>query len=110
MGRIVVRESEKEFVPVDYGKRKILIDPESAGARHVRVSITEYAPGNAHEMHRHPNQEGNNHHRQPNKQGDLPAVQHPGQHISAESIGAKWVLPRGRLQLAGQVRHLGIVW
>ena len=57
MGRIVVRESEKEFIPVDYGKRKILVDPESAGSKHVRVSITEYAPDRAHEMHRHPNQE-----------------------------------------------------
>ena len=57
MGRIVVRESERDFVSVDWGRRKILIDPESAESKHVRVSITEYAPGHAHEMHRHPNQE-----------------------------------------------------
>ena len=57
MERIVVRESEREFVSADWGRRKILIDPKSVGAKNLRVSITEYAPGTEHAKHRHPNQE-----------------------------------------------------
>jgi quercetin dioxygenase-like cupin family protein len=57
MERIVVRESEREFVSVDWGRRKILIDPEGVGSKYLRGSITEYAPGTEHAIHRHSNQE-----------------------------------------------------
>lgn len=57
MGSIVVRENEREFITVDWGKSKRLITPEKVGSQYLRVSITEYAPGTEHAIHRHPNQE-----------------------------------------------------
>lgn len=57
MGSIVVRENEREFITVDWGKSKRLITPEKVGSKYLRVSITEYAPGTEHAIHRHPNQE-----------------------------------------------------
>ena len=57
MGHTVVRESDQEFSPVEWGRSKKLINPESAGSKYLRVSITEYAPGTQHTLHRHPGQE-----------------------------------------------------
>lgn len=57
MGSSVVREDEREFVKVDWGKSKKLIGPESAGSKFLRVNITEYAPGTEHAIHKHLNQE-----------------------------------------------------
>ncbi len=57
MGSTVVRENEREFVPVEWGRTKNLFGPESVGARHLKINITEYAPGTEHALHRHPDQE-----------------------------------------------------
>jgi quercetin dioxygenase-like cupin family protein len=57
MSHRVVRESEQEYVRVDWGRSKKLINPESAGSKFLRLSITEYAPGTEHTLHRHPGQE-----------------------------------------------------
>ncbi len=57
MGHSVVRESERVFTPVDWGKTKHLFDPENVGAKYLKISITEYAPGTEHKLHKHPSQE-----------------------------------------------------
>jgi quercetin dioxygenase-like cupin family protein len=57
MGSFVVREDEKEYGPVEWGKTKNLFGPENVGAKYVNINITEYAPGTEHKLHRHPDQE-----------------------------------------------------
>ncbi len=57
MGSAVVREDEKEFARVDWGRTKNLLGPENGGAKYLKVNITEYAPGTEHTLHRHPDQE-----------------------------------------------------
>lgn len=57
MGSTVVREQERNFVKVDWGKTKNLFGPENVGAKYLKINITEYAPGTAHTLHRHPEQE-----------------------------------------------------
>jgi quercetin dioxygenase-like cupin family protein len=57
MGSEVVREEEREFVPVEWGKTKNLFGPENVGAKYLKINITEYAPGTEHTLHRHPDQE-----------------------------------------------------
>jgi len=57
MGSTVVRESEREFVRVDWGRTKNLLGPENAGTKYLKINITEYAPGTEHALHRHPDQE-----------------------------------------------------
>ena len=57
MGSIVVRENEREFTPVDWGKTKNLFGPENGGTKYLKINITEYAPGTEHKLHRHPGQE-----------------------------------------------------
>jgi len=57
MGSTVVRENEREFVGVEWGKTKHLFGPESVGAKYLKISITEYSPGGEHTLHRHPDQE-----------------------------------------------------
>ena len=57
MGSIVVRENEREFTPVDWGKTKNLFGPENGGAKYLKINITEYAPGTEHKLHRHSDQE-----------------------------------------------------
>lgn len=57
MGSVVVTEGEREFIPVDWGKRKNLFGRENVGAKYLKISITEYAPGTEHKLHRHPGQE-----------------------------------------------------
>lgn len=57
MGSIVVRESEKEFVRVAWGKTMNLFGPENVGTKYLKINITEYAPGTEHTLHRHPDQE-----------------------------------------------------
>jgi hypothetical protein len=54
MGSFVVREDEKEYGAVDWGKTKNLFGPENVGTQYLRVNITEYAPGTEHKLHRHP--------------------------------------------------------
>lgn len=57
MGSSVVRENEREFIPVEWGKTKNLFGPENGGAKYLKINITEYAPGTEHKLHRHPGQE-----------------------------------------------------
>ena len=57
MGGFVVREEDREFVKVEWGRTKKMIGPESTGSTFIRVNTTEYGAGIAHSMHRHPNQE-----------------------------------------------------
>ena len=57
MGSTVVRENEKEFVGVEWGKTKNLFGPGNVGARYLKINITEYSPGGEHTLHCHPDQE-----------------------------------------------------
>ena len=57
MGSKVVRELDKPYVKVEWGRTKNLFGPENVGSRHLKINITEYAPGTAHTLHRHPDQE-----------------------------------------------------
>ena len=53
----VVRENEGLFEKVAWGRTKNLLGPENGGTRHLKINITEYAPGTEHSLHRHPSQE-----------------------------------------------------
>ncbi|HSR10821.1 MAG TPA: cupin domain-containing protein [Thermodesulfobacteriota bacterium] len=57
MGSTVVREDEREFSGVEWGRTKNLFGPENVGARYLKINITEYAAGGEHKLHRHPDQE-----------------------------------------------------
>jgi quercetin dioxygenase-like cupin family protein len=57
MGGTVIREDQREFIRVDWGRTKNLFGPENVGAKFLKINITEYAPGTAHALHRHPDQE-----------------------------------------------------
>ena len=57
MGSVVLREDEREFRPMDWGKTKNLFGPENVAAKYLRINITEYAPGTEHKLHRHPDHE-----------------------------------------------------
>ena len=48
---------EVPFNPVEWGRSKILVGPNSNGAEHVRVGLTEYHPDTPHDPHSHPGQE-----------------------------------------------------
>lgn len=57
MGNFVVREDEREYVPVEWGKTKNLFGPENVRAKYLKINITEYAAGTEHKLHRHLDQE-----------------------------------------------------
>jgi quercetin dioxygenase-like cupin family protein len=57
MGSTVVKENERAFRSVEWGKTKNIFGPENVGAQHLKISITEYGAGTAHNFHRHPDQE-----------------------------------------------------
>jgi quercetin dioxygenase-like cupin family protein len=57
MGSYVVREEEREFMGVEWGRTKNLFGRENVNAQYVRINITEYAPGTEHKPHVHPSQE-----------------------------------------------------
>jgi quercetin dioxygenase-like cupin family protein len=57
MGSVVVKENEKEFARVDWGRTKNIFGTENVKARHLKINITEYAAGTEHKLHRHPEQE-----------------------------------------------------
>ena len=57
MGSKVVKEQEREYVPVEWGRTKTLFGPENVGTKYLKINITEYAPGSTHKLHRHPGQE-----------------------------------------------------
>ena len=56
-GSIVVRESERQFQTVEWGRTLSVFGKQNVGAKYLKINITEYAPGTAHTLHRHPNQE-----------------------------------------------------
>ncbi len=53
----VLKEADVSFKEVKWGRTKELVGPATAGSAHVKVNITEYAPGRPHELHLHPGQE-----------------------------------------------------
>ena len=53
----IVLIDEIPFQEVDWGLTKNLVGPESAGAKNIKVNITEYLPGFTHKLHVHPTQE-----------------------------------------------------
>lgn len=57
MGSTVVKEEERKFVPVDWGRTKNIFGIENVGAKYLRINITEYAPGTEHKLHTHTDQE-----------------------------------------------------
>ncbi len=57
MGSTVVREEERRFTPVEWGRTKNLFGPENVGAQYLKINITEYSAGGEHALHRHPDQE-----------------------------------------------------
>ncbi|MFC1908703.1 cupin domain-containing protein [Chloroflexota bacterium] len=57
MGHFVIREGDTGFMPREFGRSKGIINLENVGAKYLKVHITEYAPGTAHELHRHPGHE-----------------------------------------------------
>jgi len=57
MGSVVVKEEERLFVPVEWGKTKAIFGTENVGAKYLKINITEYASGTEHKLHRHPGQE-----------------------------------------------------
>ncbi|MBU1205661.1 MAG: cupin domain-containing protein [Pseudomonadota bacterium] len=57
MGRTGVKEDEREYVPVDWGRTKNIFGPENVGTKYLKINITEYAPGTEHKLHKHPDQE-----------------------------------------------------
>jgi len=57
MGSVVVKEDEKEFVRVDWGRTKNIFGTENVKAKYLKINITEYAAGTAHKLHRHPEKE-----------------------------------------------------
>ncbi len=57
MGSIVVFEKERDFEEVAWGRTMNIFGPENGDAKYLKINITEYAPGTAHELHQHPSQE-----------------------------------------------------
>jgi quercetin dioxygenase-like cupin family protein len=53
----VVRDEEREYSSVEWGRTKNVFGAENVGAKYLRINITEYAPGTEHKLHRHPDQE-----------------------------------------------------
>jgi mannose-6-phosphate isomerase-like protein (cupin superfamily) len=50
----VFQETDVPFVPVDWGRTKVLIGTKAGGdADNLYVAITEYLPGKGHLMHAH---------------------------------------------------------
>ena len=57
MGKHVVKEDERKFVPVEWGRTQNLFGPQNVKAKYLKIGITEYAPGTEHKLHAHPGQE-----------------------------------------------------
>jgi len=57
MAAKVVKEEERSFEPVEWGRTKNLFGPKSGGAEFLKINITEYAVGSGHRLHKHPGQE-----------------------------------------------------
>ena len=53
----ILKENEIEFEKVAWGLTKELVNPQTVGAKKVKVKITEWLPGHVHKKHVHPDQE-----------------------------------------------------
>jgi quercetin dioxygenase-like cupin family protein len=53
----ILKEEEIEFEKVAWGLTKELVNPQTVGAKKVKVKITEWLPGHVHKKHIHPDQE-----------------------------------------------------
>lgn len=53
----IFMEDEIEFEKVAWGLTKELVNPQTVGAKKVKVKITEWLPGHVHKKHVHPDQE-----------------------------------------------------
>ena len=53
----ILKEYEIAFEKVAWGLTKELVNPETVGAKKVKVKITEWLPGHVHKKHIHPDQE-----------------------------------------------------
>ena len=53
----ILMEDEIEFEKVAWGLTKELVNPQTVGAKTVKVKITEWLPGHIHKQHVHPDQE-----------------------------------------------------
>jgi len=53
----ILKEDEIAFEKVAWGLTKELVNPQIAGAKKMKVKITEWLPGHVHKKHVHPDQE-----------------------------------------------------
>lgn len=53
----ILMEDEIEFEKVAWGLTKELVNPQTVGAKRIKVKITEWLPGHVHKKHVHPDQE-----------------------------------------------------
>ena len=53
----ILKEEDIQFEKVAWGLTKELINPQIAGAKKIKVKITEWLPGHVHKEHMHPDQE-----------------------------------------------------
>ena len=53
----ILREEDIQFEKVAWGLTKELVNPQTVGAKKVKVKINEWLPGHVHKKHVHPDQE-----------------------------------------------------
>ena len=53
----ILKEEDIQFENVAWGQTKELVNPQTVGAKKVKVKITEWLPGHVHKKHVHPDQE-----------------------------------------------------
>jgi uncharacterized RmlC-like cupin family protein len=53
----ILMEDEIEFEKVAWGLTKELVNPQTVGAKKIKVKLTEWLPGHVHKTHVHPDQE-----------------------------------------------------
>jgi quercetin dioxygenase-like cupin family protein len=53
----IFKEEDIQFEKVAWGLTKELVNPQTVGAKKVKVKITEWLPGHVHKKHVHPDQE-----------------------------------------------------
>ena len=53
----ILKEEDIQFENVAWGLTKELVNPQTVGAKKVKVKITEWLPGHVHKKHVHPDQE-----------------------------------------------------
>ena len=53
----ILKEEDIQFEKVAWGLTKELVNPQTVGAKKVKVKITEWLPGHVHRKHVHPDQE-----------------------------------------------------